>query len=275
MKQKYFDNLLIDLDAAGLKKPLIYSLLLHLVFPLIIYLIVSLNIKWEPTFIKNVVTIQSAVRVDVVDMPKYTIQELKAMKLPPIATTVTSPPPAKSVNEKTINPEVQDELTFKEKGKKSLNEILKNLSKKDIKLDNKKAAEKKVDGDGKNTLSKNELKQLILEGNKLSKGSALVGDSSEVSMAEFESYANTLPDLVKRYWKLPSYLMDANLKCRIRVYISSKGKLIKAIVYESSGVVEYDQKAVSAVEQVQSFPIPPNSVIHRLSSGDVILGFPL
>src|SRR5690606_4181050 len=67
------------------------------------------------------------------------------------------------------------------------------------------------------------LDSLVLEGNKLSKGGALVGDYSEGEVSEMNEYVQALPELIRVHFKLPSYLMDQDLRCRIAVYISSNG----------------------------------------------------
>ena len=122
--------------------------------------------------------------------------------------------------------------------------------------------------------SKN-LDSLILEGNRLSKGSALVGDYSDEQNSEFSSYVQALPELVRSQWRLPSYLKEKNLRCRIAVYLSSIGEVLKTELLESSGQGEFDARAEKAIRDAAPFPKPSSSVASRLTSSGVILRFPL
>ena len=83
-----------------------------------------------------------------------------------------------------------------------------------------------------------------------------------------------MPEAVKPYWKLPSYLSTQELKARVRVYIRADGSLIKAELYESSGVSEYDQRAMEAVRQAKFSPLP-EGYSSRGINGEIVLGFPL
>jgi colicin import membrane protein len=272
-----FKNLMMTNLEDPFRKALIYSVCLHLFLVVLSIILTKFDVaSLFKSGNKKVKMIKSAVRVDVVGMPKYTVQELKKMKLPPISTKVKTPPPSKSYNKRTmVGPD--SDLSFKKLGKKkNLSALLKNISKKKIKVKKKtgkkkksKVAKKENDGIA------GDLNQLILEGNKVSKGTALVGESSEEISLEFEQYANSIPDIVRKYWKLPTYLMDTDLKCRIRVFISAKGRLLNAEIFETSGVEEYDEKALKSVTDAKTFPVPPVSITHRVSAGELILGFPL
>ena len=61
---------------------------------------------------ENVKVIQSAVRVDVVGMPKFTVQELKKMKMAPINTV------EKVGNQKPAQDNTKSDLDFKKLSKK-------------------------------------------------------------------------------------------------------------------------------------------------------------
>ena len=125
-------------------------------------------------------------------------------------------------------------------------------------------------------MSDKQLNKLILEGNKISKGSSLTGvQVTQNNYGAFENYIVTLPDHVRPYWKLPSYLMDKDYKCRIQVFINAAGDLVRSSLIESSGDSEYDNKAMQAVKDSAPFPRPDASIVSRLIQGEVILGFPL
>lgn len=222
----------------------------------------------------NIKLVQSSVRVDVVAMPKKTFQELKALQTVQPETEAAKPEPV--VEAKA--PETPDtgKEFIKEKEKTSFADLMKKYSKEKVedakpkKKSNEQAKEKKFDG---KSLAK--LQGLIKRGNKVQAGQALVGSGSAGDLTVLQEYASNLPNKVKPYWKLPSYLADQNLKCRIQVFINSQGRLLKAKVYETSDSPEYDQRALNAVMKAAPFPTPPDSVATMTMRGDILLGFPL
>ncbi len=222
----------------------------------------------------NVEIIRASVRVDVVGMPKFTIKELKAMQAEPIVQP--EPEASKSKEETVVKNDAPDvinknDIVIQEKGqtkkKSSLMNLLSDYSSKKV------SAKEVKKGDG--TGAKTKLDSLILEGNRLSKGSALVGDYSDQQNSEFSAYVQGLPELVRSQWKLPSYLKELNLKCRIAVYLSSSGEVLKTDLLESSGQEEFDVRAEKAIRDASPFPKPSSQVAPRLASSGVILRFPL
>jgi colicin import membrane protein len=218
----------------------------------------------EQTKDQKIEILKSAVRVDVVGMPKFTLQELKQMTMDDFqATTVT---------DEKVNEEVggSDKVIFEKKAKKiNIGNLLSGFS-------NRKLNKVKKRKKSKLNLSARKLKALALEGNAIAKGNALLGDSgTQVDMGKFSTYANNLPNVIRQFWKLPSYLMNKDFKCRIQVFISSAGRIINVKIYESSGNQEYDQKALASVRSVTRFPSPDPEFSKLVSDGAIILGFPL
>lgn len=224
------------------------------------------KIKSEPT---NLEIIQSSVRIDVVAMPKFTVQELKKMKVTEPVIEEKGEEVKEKAKEDVIKPD--DIVIEKQEPKLDLNNLLSNLSKKEKKV---KIIKGKKTGE-LDSKSKKELRNLILEGNKVSAGTSTVGDSLAVEKTMFNDYVSALPNMVRPYWKLPSYLMDQGLQCRIRVFIASNGKILNTEIYESSGNSEFDKKALNSLKQISSFPQPQSEITARLASGAVVLGFPL
>lgn len=221
--------------------------------------------------------IHSSVRVDVVGMPKYTIQELKEIQKQIANDPVPQEAPAKGkeevVTKKEEAPDVikEGDLVIKEKDKdakkKSLSNLLANYSDKKVKAKELKKGTR--EGTGK------DLDALIIEGNRLSKGSALVGDYSDTENTAYVAYVQSIPELVRPFWKLPSYLLGKELRARVRVYINQSGNIIKTEIYESSGQAEFDTRAEQALKSAAPFPAPAPDVAPQLSRYGVILGFPL
>lgn len=253
----------------NLKKSMALAIGIHIFIIILAYFFQTLlGIDWfqNKSSIKEIEIIQSSVRVDVVAMPKFTVQELKKMDIAP---------PAQDEKTEEAKPSVDNsksDIEFKKKSKKvNLSNLLSNLSK-------KKTAKGKKNKDQSNknlTKYRNQLQKVILEGNKVSAGTSLVGDSLAQEKTEFNSYVASLPNFVRPHWKLPSYLMEKDLKCRIRVFIGANGKILRSQIHESSGVNEFDQKALASLKQVSSFPSPKREILARVTAGDVILGFPL
>ncbi len=202
--------------------------------------------------------IQSSIKVDVVSMPKMTLRELREYEASPeVGAKVEAV-------EKSNN----DDDSFKEKGG-SLFDTLKELSKKNI-----KTTTKVKKGKQKQFVDSKKLDKLILAGNKISKGSALTGSQNSEDLPALQSYLEELPKLIRPSWKLPSYLMGKDLRCRIRIYIGNKGDVLRTEIIESSGDAEYDQRALSAIMK-SKLPAPDNIIASDLIRGVVILGFPL
>lgn len=215
---------------------------------------------------KDLEMIQSAVRVDVVGMPKLTVKELKNMEPDAPASGEKEAAAPKAAAQAPSKSDI--EFKKVEAKKVELSSLLGALSSKEVEK-SKKPKKKGL------SLSKRELNSLMMEGNKVSKGQALVGDSLQQRQGEFLEYVSSLPGHIKPYWRLPSYLLEKNLRARIRIYVSENGKILKTEVYESSGVKEFDQRALGALKKAGGLPVPGKSILSRLARGDVILGFPL
>lgn len=248
----------LEYSTSGSLKPyLIKAIFFHVAVVLLILILnytMGLNLFDMKDSSRKVEIIQSAVRVDVVGMPKLTVKELKEAV---VETSVKGE--EKEVQGKE---ETSDESS-------SFSSFLNQYSQKKIDLPRAKKKGSEVGIDSK------KIKSLVLEGNKVSQGTSLIGDSLKQEMTAYNNYVGNLPNIVRPYWKLPTYLMDQNLKCRVRVYISQSGAVTRTEVYESSGVSEFDDRALRAVKAVGAFPVPPAEIATRLVAGDVILGFPL
>lgn len=245
----------------------ILAVLFHVFLILIIWglkLVGALSFFDSPKNDNKLMIIESAVRVDVVSMPKFTVSELKKMKIP----AAKAEPKVEIAKPETASNETSKVEFKKVAPKVNLGSLLANISRKNIPKSKKvKSKKKKFD--------RNKLKALVLEGNKISKGSSTVGKQIDKSLEAFVEYTQALSDRVRNEWKLPSYLMDRDLRCRIRIYLAANGNLIKAQVYESSGEAEYDNKSLDAIKRAAPFNRPDGTILPRISAGDIILGFPL
>lgn len=246
------------------------SFTIHILF--VVFCLVFSAWQWnrhEEQRKANIKLIQSSVRVDVVAMPRKTFQELKALQTNAVEAGGVK---AEPVVEK-VAPDTGNEF-IKKKEKTSFADLMKKYSKdkvEDAKPKKRvKAKEQKFDG---KSLAK--LQGLIKRGNKVQAGQALVGNGSAGDLTALQGYASNLPNKVKPFWKLPSYLADQNYKCRIQVFINGQGRLLQARVFERSESPEYDQRALEAVKKAAPFPSPPESIVSMTNRGDILLGFPL
>lgn len=222
---------------------------------------------------KNLQLVQASVRVDMVAMPRLTVKELKA--LGPAVTQPEAEAPSKTAAAPTVEEASGPEFQVAKK-KLSFSEMLKQRAQQRIKKKVIKTKDNsRVDGGDRRSFNNADLKKLVIAGNKLSTGVALVGSNGGEAGSAFSAYITQLPELVRPHWRLPSYLLEKDLKCRIRIWISESGDLLKAEIYEGSGEAEYDQKALDAVRQSAPFPPQEDSFKHRGINGDILLGFPL
>ena len=238
------------------EKNLIKALFLHGFLILLFLMSGLLNLNFFHKKIEFEETIQSAVKVDIVGMPKLTVQELKEFKVSEMQK-----------GDEEAKPE--DIKAQETSSNVDLGSLLTNLSKK------KKVRKKRAKKTYGSALSQKELKALVNEGNKISKGEAVVGDSLKESRSQFAQYASRLPSHVRPFWKLPTYLLEKNLACRIQVYISKTGEVLRTVIVQSSGVEEYDSRAMRAIKAANPFPVPEGDIATFLSAGQVVLGFPL
>ncbi|HXH32351.1 MAG TPA: TonB family protein [Bacteriovoracaceae bacterium] len=258
-------------------KSLVVSAVVHI---LVVCLCVVMGQLASQVFKSNgdVEIIRSAIRVDVVGMPKFTVQELKALE--PEAALPAPVEEPKGVKEEVKEAPKEeaadvikkDDLVIQEEGKKKKKESFLNMLTDYSKKKVPKVPEKK--GTKSGTSNKN-FESLIIEGNRLSKGSALVGDYSDEENSEFSEYVQNFPALVRQFWKLPSYLMEKDLRCRIRINLSSNGELLNLDLLDSSGQPEYDARAEKAIRDAAPFPKPSEAVGKRLTKNGIILRFPL
>jgi len=221
----------------------------------------------------NVEIIHSSVRVDIVGMPKFTVKELREMQAEPVAKPEPEVQGAKAetkVQDEAPDVIKKDDLVIQEKSNKKktsfMNLITDYSSKKVAPSENKKGKQKSINKD---------LDSLIIEGNRLSKGSALVGEYSDAEASELSAYVQTLPELVRVHFKLPSYLLSQNLHCKIAVYLSATGNVLRTNLLESSGQSEYDARADKAIRDASPFPKPSVSLGPKLPNSGIVLKFPL
>lgn len=216
--------------------------------------------------------ITEIIKVDVVGLPKLTIKELELLKNNFNENEALSDgQKGDSISEKkgrVDNNEMENNTKVEESALSLINKLSQEVGVKGKKSTNVKKLKKSGSGRSK------KLQKLLFEGNKISKGSSISG-RYQGDVAQFDQYVLNLPNLIRPYWKLPSFLKEANFKARIIVYINSNGRVIHHRFVSSSGNEEFDSRALKSINDSQPFPLPNAEIKDRLLSEGVILGFPL
>ena len=234
---------------------LLFSVALHLIlffsYDLYRYVFPYQQEKTTSQIRLKAILVKSGQRVDIVEMPRHTLQELKELE---------------KTQKMAVSANRKREIFLR---------MLQDIAKREVESPEEKMA-RKARGDTKNVSEELEenLKVLIMAGNKLSRGMALVGDKRDEELSALYQYLETLPEHVQRKWKLPTYLKEKNLRCRIQVNISEEGELINYSIIQSSGVKAYDQAALKSVLDSSPYPKPDKSIAPLLIKGHLILGFP-
>jgi len=242
------------------------SILLHCECILLFFFITYVVSFFFDQKVEDMDYLKQAVRVDLVEMPKYTLEELRELK----------PVPAKEDKMQETKEEVSEE-DKREDLSKSEEAELEDLMQKLVKKGKKKneAIKEKLEVDKLKKEKLDKINQLVLSGNKILEGQQVEGDQAQYDLQEFDRYVLKMTENVRRYWQLPSYLQGLKVKCRIQVYIELDGKLRMAKIIESSGQTEFDERALAAIKQATPFEVPSEKIAPKLLKGLFILGFPL
>ncbi len=259
-----------DMDSRdNLKRYIQLSLAAHFIIFIGIFSMKSLYPVFKIDNKLKINVLQSTVKVDVVGMPKNTLKELRQL------SQNTGAWNKKKMFEVKKSANTNKIEYLKPKERKNFMSMLQQLS---SKKDEKSKMDKKNKPTKKNRFDRNmksKLRKLVLSGNKVSKGNSLVGINSQEVMDSFNKYVMALPDIIKRHWKLPQFLLEQTLQCRIQLFLTRGGQILKVEIFESSGNSEYDHFALSSIKKSAPFPEVDDSILHRISRGDIILGFPL
>jgi hypothetical protein len=263
-------------DEFKTKKYLIGSLVTHIT--LVIFLFFQNKIK---TLFWNGDTpqvVSEIIRVDVVGLPKLTLKELEELK-DTLSTSQKNSVNTAPINDELERAKVDSAESNVSDSNESINsetsgmDLIKRLSNQSgIKHKNNKHL--KAKNLGRKSVGSRKLKNLLLEGNQISKGSSVKG-RYQGDVAQFDQYVLTLPHLIRPFWKLPSFLKQGDFQARVVVYINSEGVVVHQRFISKSGNEDFDSRALKSISESQPFPAPGPEIKDRLLSEGVILGFPL
>lgn len=238
------------------KQPFIYSLCFHLGILLLMVV--------RGYFSKEIKPFERTVRVDIVAMPD------KVQK-------IVKPQPKKE--EKKAKKEKVKKTQAKKEAKKAVKKIAvqpkdspkaKAAPKEDLKASELSAFEKlallKAQKEEKEIVEK----QKAIAGNRLAKGSDLVG----VEKIEYSNYKSTLHNAISAEWDLPKWLLEGNLKAVAHIKIDEAGNLLSKEIVSSSGNSIYDEKVMEAIVDSAPFSPPPEKFKQIVFYEGVHLAFP-
>ncbi len=115
-----------------------------------------------------------------------------------------------------------------------------------------------------------EQKKEIVKGNVLSAGSSLTG----LNKIEFNQYIGDLDARVKSHWALPEWMASLNLRAEISIKIDKTGQIIEKTFLLKSGNSDFDNYVLSAIDQSNPFPPPPEKFIDLVGIRGITFAFP-
>ena len=118
----------------------------------------------------------------------------------------------------------------------------------------------------------NEKYRQALRGNQKNQGDSATG---EVGQAVMNAYQGHMLNKLRQNWALPNYLQGKGYRATIRIFINSRGQVVRKSFIRTSGNDMFDNNVESAVDQANPFMPPPAEMAGGLSSQGVDVNFPL
>jgi len=231
------------------QKPLFYSLGLHLS---ILFVLV-----FKPYFSSPVKPFERSIKVDIVAMPekgqKIIAPQPKAEKKPDKKAEKTK---AKAKPKKVQKSKAVTSTKVAESATE--NDAFKKL---------KAMKQQKKEEEALAALAE---KQKEIKGNRVSKGTGLVG----VEKLEYTNYKEILHAAISADWELPKWLLESNLQAVVEIKIDHDGNLVYKNLVQSSGNKIYDEKVMEAIINAAPFDTPPDKFKGIVLYEGVVLTFP-
>jgi colicin import membrane protein len=109
----------------------------------------------------------------------------------------------------------------------------------------------------------------LIRGNEVSPGTALTG----IARLTHQSYLASIQSYVKRQWNLPHWLANGNFSARVRIYLDSRGNVVKREMTRSSNNSSYDERVLQAIDTSSPLPEPPNDLANLLAVDGIEVDF--
>lgn len=238
-------------------------------FSLVVHLFVIMIFTVRAIFFEEAPITQSAVQVDLVDLPDKLTNTIPAAAPEPEQSTQPVPEP----QQQPENP----------KTSVTLPPVVKNkvIEKEAINLDSKHKLDLKQDKEKQNQ-ALNKLKQLNAidalqnekpkptantnptphKGNIISAGSA---GMSGVGQLMADSYKAQVDQHFRARWALPQYLRNKNFEAQVLVKFDEKGYITSKEIVVSSGNPVFDELVLSTIEKSSPVPTPPARIAQESS----------
>lgn len=233
-------------------------------FSLVVHLLVIMIFTVRAIFFEEAPITQSAVQVDLVDLPDKLTNTMAAAPEPESAA-LSEPQPQNPKTSVTLPPVVKNKVIEKEA----------------INLDSKHKLDPKKDNEKQNQ-ALNKLKQLSAidalqnekpkptantsptphKGNIISAGSA---GMSGVGQLMADSYKAQVDQHFRARWALPQYLRNKNLEAQVLVKFDEKGYITSKEIVVSSGNPVFDELVLSTIEKSSPVPTPPARIAQESS----------
>lgn len=249
------------------KKPFIYSLGIHGAILLVLVV--------RPYFTSTVKPFEKSVKVDVISMPEKNQKIIKKIEAPTEAKKPMEQK-EKEVTKKAEEPKKKATAAPKVEPKKTIVEKSKPVEPKveEVKISEQDAFKKlealKAQKEEEEALKNFAQKENEIKGNRVSKGSSLVG----VEKLEYTNYKEILHGAVSADWQLPQWLLESDLKAVVEIKIDSDGNLVYKNLVQSSGNKIYDEKVMEAILSAAPFDPPPEKFKGVVLYEGVTLTFP-
>jgi colicin import membrane protein len=268
---------LLRSNDASFKKALGYSIGLHV----LLFIIFAVRAVIYPA--SDALNLEDAIRVDIVALP-----DKKSAELPPLPAPAAPEPPKKAPVEESkpqpktppkpepvkVAPPVPEAPKVNlEKTKKDQAAALKRLealeriermqkAESAAKASESKPAKPAVTGDVQ--------PGSVVKGNTVSQGNSLTGLQRDAH----RGYLATVQQQVKRAWRLPQWMANANYSARVRIWVDSSGSVIKKQMIRSSGNPDFDERVMNSIEQAGALPAPPADLVNVLAVDGLDADFP-
>lgn len=241
------------LDRADLGK----SFLFHIAVLCSIALITYYRYKFS-----NPMEIPEAIQVDLVGLP----DQLKSQETPMDISKKAEPEAQEPTKEEQEKDEVK--VPTKDKLHDAMDAIKRFKAMEKIKEKKEPPKNAKTSEETKGTNARQ-----LLKGNFITVGNSATGVVMQAGSVE--QFGAAIIQEVKRYWELPSHLMESNYKAVAVIYISEDGRKLNAYIVKGSGNKEFDDYVSQALNQVEFLPVPPEELKEKVKKDGVTLRFPL
>lgn len=233
-----------------------------IVFHMLIVAFFTMKVIFFP---ETPLSLESAIRVDIVGLPEKT-QSLPTTPVEPIPQSNQPVQKTETATETPVTtPKMPEKIKHDEsvnlnKAKLKQNEALEKLKK----LDAIEKIKKSVEAENKNAD-----KSAPVKGNILSPGTSLTG----VNKLQHDQYRSLLNDHVKKNWTAPEWLSKKKFRAQIIVKFDESGQLLEKKVIHSSGSDEFDALALAALEKSAPLPRPPEKFVDLVRYNGVVVEF--